>query len=239
MTASGSIAPADRKLLWWGGVVGLVLVAGTFALSPSSDPDSSAVPSTYSSGAGGARAAYLLLLDLGFDIHRWEQPPNGLEALANDAILILADPTETPAKGEQASLQRFVRSGGRLLFCGAALPKFFPAIELPTRTPGAAWTEFSSTLPSPYTRDADKVIIQPEAYAPSEASYPHLTLYGDEAKQVVVLWSLGKGQILWWAGATPLTNTGIRQAANLNLFLNSVSNNAPEEMRTIYWDEYF
>jgi hypothetical protein len=93
---------------------------------------------------------------------------------------------------------------------------------------GAAWTEFSSTLPSPYTRNADKVIIQPEAYAPIEASYPQLTLYGDDAKPVVVLWRMGKGQILWWAGATPLTNTGIRQAANLNLFLNSVSDNALE-----------
>jgi len=45
---------------------------------------------------------------------------------------------------------------------------------------------------------------------------------------------------LWWAGATPLTNTGIRQAANLNLFLNSVSNNSNNnDARTIYWDEYF
>jgi hypothetical protein len=47
---------------------------------------------------------------------------------------------------------------------------------------------------------------------------------------------MGAGEILWWAGVTPLTNAGLSRAGNLQLFLNTVSNPAP---LTVYWDEYF
>lgn len=242
----GGIASIDRRLLLWAGLAAFLLIVGTVALSPSADSDASTVPSTYSSGAGGARAAYLLLLDLGYDVHRWEEPPDGLEGLEDAAILILADPTETPSEGEQGLLLRFVQGGGQILFCGAALHKFFPQVELPARIAGAKWAEFSPALPSPYARSADKVIIQPETYwAPSQAdlSFQQLPLYGEKPGPVVVLWRMGKGHVLWWAGATPLTNAGIREADNLSLFLNSVSSpissKAPERSRAIYWDEYF
>jgi hypothetical protein len=242
MKPTGTVAPGDRKLLWRAGFVALLLVAGTFVLSPSSDPDTSAVPSSYSSGPGGARAAYLLLLDLGYEVHRWEEPPAGLEGLNHNAILILADPTETPAEDEQSALLRFVQGGGHILFCGAALPKFFPKADISTRIAGAKWTEFSPSLPSSYARNADKVIIQPETYwAPSrpDSGFQQLPLYGEESSTVVVLLRLGEGQVLWWAGATPLSNAGIRQADNLNLFLNSVSSDSAPKTRVIYWDEYF
>ena len=52
----------------------------------------------------------------------------------------------------------------------------------------------------------------------------------------MVAWRMGAGEILWWAGATPLTNAGLSRAGNLRLFLNTVSNAAP---LTVYWDEYF
>lgn len=237
------IAPRDRKLLWWTGAVALLLIAATFVFSPTEDSDASPIPSTYSSGAGGARAAYLLLLDLGYEVHRWEESPKGLEGLEDGAVLILADPTETPSEGEQGSLLRFVQNGGHILFCGAAFSQFFPEIKLPTRIAGARWTEFSPSLPSRYARGADKVILQPETYWVPESSddfrFQQLVLYGEESKPVVVAWTLGKGQVLWWAGATPLTNTGIREAGNLNLFLNSVSRDTPSRSRAIYWDEYF
>jgi hypothetical protein len=55
---------------------------------------------------------------------------------------------------------------------------------------------------------------------------------------VVVSWRFGEGQVLWWAGATPLTNAGIREAGNLRLFLNSVTSSSGDPL-SIYWDEYF
>lgn len=246
MKSLGGIAPADRKLLWWAGGVAALLVGGTFALSPGADSNTSTVPSTYSSSAGGARAAYLLLFDLGYDVRRWEEPPAGLEGLEDKALLILADPNETPSKGEQGLLLRFVQGGGQILFCGAALSKFFPQVVLPTRFAGARWAEFFPSLPSRYSRGADRIVLQPETYWLPESrdlSFQQVALYGGESTPVVVAWNVGKGQVLWWAGATPLTNAGIRQADNLSLFLNSVSSslssNTSENPRAIFWDEYF
>jgi hypothetical protein len=181
---------------------------------------------------------------LGFEVRRWEDSPAGLEGLEESAILILADPTEAPTEGEQSSLLRFVQGGGEILFCGAALTKFFPQVDLPARIAGAKWIEFSPDLPSPYARNAGKVIIQPETYWRAKAGLgesddQRLTLYGGESNPAVVVWRVGKGQLLWWAGATPLTNAGIRQADNLDLFLNSVSSRGIKPARVIYWDEYF
>jgi hypothetical protein len=54
---------------------------------------------------------------------------------------------------------------------------------------------------------------------------------------------MGAGRVVWWAGSTPLTNAGISQSGNMNLFLdamnvpaNDSANGAPVQ---IYWDEYF
>ena len=52
-------------------------------------------------------------------------------------------------------------------------------------------------------------------------------------------WKLGDGEILWWAGSTPLTNAGITHDDNLAFFLKSVANWSLDEPYHIYWDEYF
>ena len=78
-----------------------------------------------------------------------------------------------------------------------------------------------------------RVVIRPEVYW-GTLSDSQLPLYGSDESAAVVSWKLGNGEVLWWAGATPLTNAGITEAGNLNLFLNSVSAGTP-----IYWDEYF
>jgi hypothetical protein len=56
-----------------------------------------------------------------------------------------------------------------------------------------------------------------------------------------VSWRIGDGRILWWAAATPLTNSGISREGNLNFFLNALNFPLPVEKTAvqIYWDEYF
>ena len=68
------------------------------------------------------------------------------------------------------------------------------------------------------------------------AHFGHLAIYTEGVNSVVVSYSYGKGQVIWWAAATPLSNAGIRQTGNLNLFLNSVG---PPGERRVLWDEYF
>jgi hypothetical protein len=225
-------AQSNRRFVWAVWACALVLVAGIVVTAPPA-PEYAPVPSVYASGSGGARAAYLLLRDLHFDVRVWEEPPAGLTALTSPAVLILAEPSEPPSKADVASLRKFVEAGGRVLFCGASIPKFFPKAEVSDPVEGIEWKEFASNLPSATTRDADRVVIRPEVYwGPTDAS--QLPLYGSEDSASVVSWRLGKGEVLWWAGATPLTNAGITRSGNLNLFVNSVGTGTP-----IYWDEYF
>ncbi len=51
---------------------------------------------------------------------------------------------------------------------------------------------------------------------------------------VVVSYTLGRGRVMWWASALPLSNAGIRNRGNLDLLLNSVG-----DSRRILWDEYY
>lgn len=234
----GEITPADRKLLWGAGLIGLVLVAGTVAFAPAEATRGLEVPSSYSSGAGGARAAYLLLLDLGYRVRRWENPPAGLASEARRAMLIIAEPTVMPTAHERRAIVEFVRAGGRLLFCGATLPAFFQGADLTPEMDGMEEQEFFARLPGYITRNAPRVVIRPEAYW-RKLGASQLAIYGDGQAISVVAWRIGAGEVLWWAGATPLTNAGITRAGNLSLFLNAVSTPPAPVPRAIYWDEYF
>src|SRR5271170_159914 len=122
------LTSADRKLLWGGGLIALLLFAGTVAFAPSpAGGQASRDHSTYSSAPEGALAAYLLLVDLGYPVQRWEDPPSALKTPSAGSLLILADPTESPSKADRESLLSFVKNGGRVLFCGSPVLLFFPA----------------------------------------------------------------------------------------------------------------
>jgi hypothetical protein len=225
------LTKTDRRLLWGAGACVLLLCAGIAVTAPA--PETSPVPSIYSSSSAGARAAYLLLRELHFDVHAWEEAPAGLAGRGPGAVLILAEPSELPSEGDIAALRKFVSAGGRVLFCGALVAKFFPEAEVSSPIPGIEWKEFSANLPSAISRDADHVIMRPEVYW-GQLSAAQLPLYGGEDSPAIVSWNIGDGEVLWWAGATPLTNAGITKSGNLNLFLNSVGAGT-----NIYWDEYF
>jgi len=231
------LSPRDRKLLLGTGAILLVMLAATIGFAPPANDEMSGLPSTYSSSAGGARAAYLLLQDLGYPLYRWEESPLDLSAPSR-AILILAEPSEKPSAREAAALLRFVEQGGRVLFSGGAIRSFFPAAPAPRSSSDLAWRTFPAQLPSRYTRGAQRVEMR---LSSSWASLgpSQLALYSDAGSTVVVAWRVGEGEILWWGAATPLTNAGIKRSGNLTLFLNALSTGAAEERRTIYWDEYF
>ena len=235
-----SIDPSDRKLLLIGGAILLVLTAGLAFVGADSQEEGMSIPSTYSSGSGGARAAYLLLQDLHYNVSQWERSPTELPGDPEDAVLILADPLETPTREEREALQRFVEQGGQALFTGARVKSFFPEAKVDTEIPTLEWKTFSADFPSNYTFGAPKIVLQTGTtwQAPAASQLP---LYGETSSPVVVSWRIGEGRILWWAAATPLTNSGITRESNLNLFLNAMHSPLQGEQPTvqIYWDEYF
>jgi Domain of unknown function (DUF4350) len=235
-----AIDPPDRKLLLIAGGVMLVLAAALAIVSPPPPERGDGAPSIYSDSSGGARAAFLLLQELHRSVHAWERSPSDLPQDPEAAILILANPQEYPSKAETKALLQFAESGGRIIFTGPRVGDFFPdasSSDVPLAKP---WATYQANLPSNYTRHAAKISLQKQSEweGNNRAAF---ALYGDADSPAVMMWSVGDGEILWWAGPTPLTNAGITQEGNLNFFLDAVSDPLADaaEQPEIFWDEYF
>jgi uncharacterized protein DUF4350 len=231
---------SDRKLLTICGTILVVLLFATALLSPQKETEQSATPSTYSSQSAGAEAAYLLLQRLHYPVTRWEQVPTELPDDPSGTLLILASPTNFPEKRERDAIETFVTNGGHVLITGTMVSAFFKGSDVSESfaSSNAAWTSYAPYAPSRVNRDAPKITLAPKATW-GALNQTGTALYGDPDAAVVVAWQHGKGEVLWWASATPLTNAGITRDDNLRFFLNSVGSWTKGEDYHIYWDEYF
>jgi hypothetical protein len=226
----------DRKLLTGAGVV-LVLLAGIAAVvSPPRTSSQFSLPSSYSPDWDGAEAAFLLLQNMGYTVERWEKSPVEITDDPANTVLVLADPVQPPAEDERAAITAFLEAGGRVFATGPSASLLLPRAQ--SFTPSYDFDQpahFSPQAPSPVMRGArDITMLPPESWSPDLPG--QVIVYGDQDTAAVVTYRFGKGEIVWWAAATPLTNGAIRDASNLQLFLNSV---APSRNVHILWDEYF
>ena len=232
------IAPSDRKILLIGGGLLLLMLTASVVLAPPAEEFNSPIPSTYSAQSGGAEAAYLLLSQLHYSVRRWESPPTELGVDPKEVLLILAEPFQLPSEKEKKALANFVHDGGHVLFTGASIRMFFSDATVSNSPPDPGWTSFSPSIPSRFEVAGHHVTIQPGAYWGALDS-SQLVLYGEPGSAVVVSWKLGRGEILWWAGSTPLTNAGITRDDDLPFFLNALRDWSSGKTYEIYWDEYF
>ena len=225
------IDPRDRKLLLGAGIVFVLLITGAMIFGGDAGQKQE-TPSSYSTASGGAKAAYLLLSQSGYDVRRWERSLKDLPKGVG-TILILADPVEAPTREEREALKNFLSDGGRIIatgmFCGTFLPE---NDSVPDMLLGMTWKKASAVSPSPITRAAPQITIAPQARWPSYS--PAYALYGDGDEMVVVKYPYGRGEVLWWAAATPLTNAGLKESGNLEFFLASIGGTNV----TVLWDEY-
>jgi hypothetical protein len=227
--------PSDRRLVAGAVVVMLFLLGGTYVLRPAPGQQAIGSPSSYSADWLGTKGAFLLLQQTGYRVERWESPPAELPKDPAGTTLIFAEPSERGSTGERSAVSQFVAAGGRLLVMGASGATFAPqsaAVGIPDSdlTP----KPFPAQVPSPLSRSAPEVtMVAPDEWkslAPSQ-----LAIYGKNGKPAVVWYRFGKGQVIWWAIASPMSNGSIREKGNLALFLNSVG---PPNSRVL-WDEYF
>lgn len=225
------VDPRDRKLLLGSAIVFVLLIAGAVVFGGDAGQRQDA-PSSYSTASGGAKAAYLLLSESGYNVRRWERPLTDLPKNA-DTTVILADPLEAPTREERESIKSFLSEGGRIIATGMFSGTFLPENEsVPDELLGMTLKKASAVSPSPITRAAPEITIAPQSRWPSySAAY---SLYGDGDEIVVVKYPYGRGEVLWWAAATPLTNAGLKEHGNLEFLLASVG----DTKAPILWDEY-
>ena len=118
--ATMHLAKKDRSFVLWlaGGLLAAILLVSWW--SPNA-PDTDPAPTTYNSGTAGAKAAYLLLPELGYQAERWDEGPDGLAGVdAGRTTLVLANPVvpETQVEAVKQDVARFLERGGRVLVTG-------------------------------------------------------------------------------------------------------------------------
>src|SRR5258708_12065511 len=104
------LAKSDRRLLLWAAAI---LAPVVIALAILSQPDEdSGVPSTYSAKTRGAKAAFVLLQEAGYDAQRWERSPADLPIDSGPTVLVLAGPTDYPSREVSEALRRLLELRG-------------------------------------------------------------------------------------------------------------------------------
>lgn len=231
---SASLDKRDRWLLIGAGLVLVLLVAVAAVLGPARVTGSEAMPSSYSPAWGGTKGAYMMLQDLGYNVERWEKPFTDIRGPAVGTLIVLADPTIAPTSDARIAIRHFLEQGGHVLATGPSAAGFLP--DASSFPPFFSWEKtkrFPPVMPSPLARGVKEIsLLPPKVWHPALSS--HVVVFGDKESAAVVSWSFGRGQVIWWASATPLTNGGIRKADNLQLVLNSIG---PPDTHVL-WDEY-
>ena len=221
----------DRKLLI-GAVCVLIVAIATTVLFGGEGGEKLDAPSSYSTASSGAKAAFLMLSQSGYKVQRWEKPLSELPKQAG-ATLILAGPMEAPTRSERQRLKEFLSNGGRVIATGMFAGTFLPEnSSLPDYLGGTVWKKAAAVSPSPITRAAPAITIAAESsWQPYSSAYP---LYSLNGQNVIVKYPYGRGEVLWWASATPLTNAGLKEAGNLEFLLACLG----DSNNDILWDEY-
>jgi hypothetical protein len=227
---------ADRKLLIGAGAIFVAFAAAAAFITPPQIAGPSESPSSYSNSWGGAEAAFLTLEQLGYHVSRWESQPAELPNDPANDVLILASPSDPPSEDERFQLMQFLENGGRVIATGSAAAAFLPSpSDFVEGSDLTAKTVFEAEVPSPMVVGAPQITMaKPDHW--SAASVRQLVVYGDGDTAAVLAYSVGKGQVIWWAAPTPLTNGAIRESGNLAFFLNCLG---PPGRGDIFWDEYF
>jgi hypothetical protein len=223
----------DRRSLTIAGGIFVLLIVAAFVLVPDTDAGREQ-PTTFSTASGGAKAAWLLLRQAGYTVERWERPPADLPDPAG-TVLILANPATFPTLADRDHLKDFVARGGRIIATGVQAALFLPADGfVPEPLAANVWKQAAAVSPSAITRAAPHITLTPAAYWDDAA--PAMPLFADEGRTRVIAQQIGRGDIIFWASATPLTNAGLREPGNLEFFLACIGR---RERVKVLWDEYF
>lgn len=228
-----NIAKSDRRLLIWAAAIIFPIIIA-LALAPR-DEEESSIPTSYSAQSRGAKAAFLLLQDLGYQAERWDHPPGELPSKAEGTVLVMASPFRAPSAEDRGELTSYLSRGGKVLITGRTAAQYLTQMDVEEeRFPSLKPKQYKPEQLTRITRGGE-IEMSPVAYwkNPSTSCMVH---YADDNRPIVVSYKFGKGEVIWWGSAVPLTNVAIRNSGNVALLLNSLGEAGQVH---VYWDEYF
>ena len=225
------LAAPDRKLMVIAACVVAVILA-VIGIFGSGESDEIGFPSSYNTGRRGGKAAYLLLKRSGYDINRWDEPPSELPKSPRGMLLIIAEPRRWPEANEVDALRKFVATGGRLLLAGGSFGEYAANAHVTRGEYRPVGNKCGAVAPTRLTRGGPITMDGAQAWSALDVS--QVVHYACKKDAVVVSYAVGKGEVIWWAGAQPLSNAGIRDEHSLDLLVNTIG-----DARQVLWDEYF
>jgi Domain of unknown function (DUF4350) len=225
----------DRTLLLGCATLACLFILVLALFSPPRDNDDP-TPSSYSTAPHGAKAAYDLLRQSGYQVERQSEPLEQWLSQAGNRIdehttVVFAQPFLQNVDGARGTVQAILQKGGRVLVTGFAGGLLLPQNAVVARRSqnecNAQANGFGELAASGDIR------ITPEAYwKTSDALYEAEYTCADQV--VAATYKLRTGVAIWWASSSPLENSGIQKADNLVLFLNSIG---PPTTTHVVWDE--
>ena len=228
-----SLDARDRKLLLWSVGIALALAILTGVLLPRTNNNENRVPSSYLAGQHGALAAYETLMRSGYAVERWERPLAELAPQAGPGTVVIFAEPFTRETEDLKAVRQIVENGGRVISTG-----FWGGYLLPGGASDPP-REFSFAACRLEPEGLDALAGSGEVWMVPEATWQvgkpsDRVQYTCAGQPSVVEYDWGKGHVVWWASATPLENSSLARAQNLELLLNSLG---PKEGRRFYWDE--
>lgn len=212
-------------------LVGMIIVV--LAMFSPANNDDDPTPSSYSTAPHGAKAAFELLRQSGYQVERQSEPLTQIEDRVDEyTTLVFAEPFLQNVNASQEAVKTALDKGARVLVTG-----FAGGLLLPDNA-----VQSNRFPPSPCDGDANgfselagsgTIHITPEAFW-RQSNPLHQVVYTCQHDAVAVTYKAGKGTVIWWASSLPLENSGLQQADNLVFFLNSIG---PPATTHVLWDE--
>jgi hypothetical protein len=228
----GHLRHQDRRFaIMIAGISAMVVALAALILK--ADSGAGTLPSSYSSGATGAKAAFLLLQETGYNVRRSIENPRFLESVEANTTLVLADPV-SDSEADILAVRSFVARGGRVVGTGFGVGVFFKGNHATAGVPHFDWTPYRPNEPSDLTRGVREIQMSPQSYFKGNDGDEAPFKNGSEIP--VTRFQYGKGEVVWWSTSEPLSNAGLGRADNFQLLLNSIGE---REGRQVLWDEYF
>jgi Domain of unknown function (DUF4350) len=207
----------------------VVAAVGAVLSPPPSERDERG--SSFEPGPEGAKAAYLVLKQLGFQVERSIEPVASLSIDPRTSVLVLASPSVEPSDQDRRAVAHFVEQGGVVLASGPRGAAFF-ADHFEDGAEDEVPASYPPVVPSPLAAGAPAITMAREG-GPVPIDPALLSIYGPEHGGVVRTKQMGEGRAIWWAGSTPLTNEAIADAHNFELLMSALGT------RAVFWDEHY
>ncbi len=179
---------------------------------------------TYSSDAGGYKALYLWLKDMGLPIKRWEKSFNDLPQ--ETSVLFIAQPELTLGTGEMKALKTWVSNGGNLVLAiqppnilldpYGLTPSLSEQPELEDKKGNKGRLFFQ---PGPYTQGVRT--LNTDNITGYHSDRPEIVFHArDKEAGIVAVLAEGKGHVIAVSDPEIFSNIALKEADHSRLALN-------------------